>query len=304
MNRLSLTISIFLYSFIPFTASSQSTEKLSITHGPYLQNVSDTAATIIFTTNKLVVPGVYLSCDGADFKLIRNSTDGLINVGDDIHKVRLTGLKPGKEYSYKLYVKEVLDMRPYVNLDGKYGDSIISEVFKFKTLDRSADEIKFTVFNDTHNKAGMISRLLDVNDIEAQDFYFYNGDIINYVKDLELPFRAFLDTSVNRFASQIPFFYVRGNHETRGTYAKEFKKFYFVYLKNLESTLNKVYKELNLYLKSAADMGYNEVILTKWKIQEVQSVDWDRSEVIELCDQYNISYSGVIMSRDFDKLKI
>jgi predicted phosphodiesterase len=224
MNRLSLTISIFF--FITYVVLGQTDEKLNITHGPYLQNVSDTAATIIFTTNKLVVPGVYLSCDGADFKLIRNSTDGLINVGDDIHKVRLTGLKPGKEYSYKLYVKEVLDMRPYVNLDGKYGDSIISEVFKFKTLDRSADEMKFTVFNDTHNKAGMISRFLDGNDIEAQDFYFYNGDIINYVKDLELPFRAFLDTSVNRFASQIPFFYVRGNHETRGTYAKEFKKFF------------------------------------------------------------------------------
>jgi len=225
MNRLYLTFFIFFFVSIINVVSAQTTEKLSITHGPYLQNVSDSTATIVFNTNKLVVPGVLLSSDGADFKLIRNSTDGLINVGDDIHKVRITGLKSGKEYSYKLFVKEVLDMRPYVNLDGKYGDSITSEVFKFKTLDKSADVIRFTVFNDTHNKAGMISRFLDGNDIEEQDFYILNGDIINNLPGKELPYKAFIDTLVNRFAAEKPFFFVRGNHETRGSYANHFKDY-------------------------------------------------------------------------------
>ncbi len=223
MNRIHLTISIFF--FITFVVAAQTTEKLNITHGPYLQNVSDTAATVVFTTNKLVVPGVYLSYNDTDSKLIRNSTDGLINVGDDIQKVRITGLKPGKEYSYKLFAKEILDMRPYVNLDGKYGDSIISEVFKFKTLDKSADVVRFTVFNDTHNKAGMISHFLDVNDIEQQDFYILNGDIINNLPEKELPYKTFIDTLVNRFAAEKPFFFVRGNHETRGSYANHFKDY-------------------------------------------------------------------------------
>ena len=81
-------------------------------------------------------------------------------------------------------------------------------------------------------------------------------------------------------------------------------EFYKMYLREMENMLNRSYKELNKYLKSAADMGYNEVVLTKYKILEVQSVDWDRPEVISLCDKYNISYSGVINSRDFNKLKI
>lgn len=34
--------------------------------------------------------------------------------------------------------------------------------------------------------------------------------------DLEGPFTSFIDTSVNLFASSIPFEMVRGNHETRG----------------------------------------------------------------------------------------
>ncbi len=226
MKKTVLTLVIYLTATILLSAREKSHSKLSVTHGPYLQNVTDTSATIMFTTNKLVVPGVLLSEDGSEFKLIQNSTDGLINVGDDIHKVRLTGLKPGHEYEYKLFAKEVLDMRPYVNLDGKYGNSIVSSVFRFRTFDRNSDEVRFTVFNDIHNKAGLLSRFLDGNNIENQDFYIFNGDILNYVKSMDLPYKVFIDTCVNRFASEKPFLFVRGNHETRGTYASELKSFF------------------------------------------------------------------------------
>jgi predicted phosphodiesterase len=72
----------------------------------------------------------------------------------------------------------------------------------------------------------MLSRFLDHNDIEKQDFYVFNGDIINYISDPEFPYKAFIDTIVNRFAAEKQFFFVRGNHETRGTYAKDFKQFF------------------------------------------------------------------------------
>jgi len=226
MNKTFFTLTILFLALASSPASAQNVEPLRITHGPYLQNMTDTSVTIMFTTNKIVVPGVYLKAGDEDFKLIRNSTDGQINVGEGLQKVRITGLEPGREYEYKVYAKQILDLRPYVNLDKKYGDSIVSKVFKFKTLDPSVKEISFTVFNDTHNKAGMISRFLDGIDINAQDFYVFNGDIINYISDLELPYKTFIDTAVNRFASEKPFFIVRGNHETRGTYAKDFKQFF------------------------------------------------------------------------------
>ena len=38
-------------------------------------------------------------------------------------------------------------------------------------------------------------------------------------------YSSFIDTCVNRFATQIPFYYVRGNHETRGQYARQLKEF-------------------------------------------------------------------------------
>jgi hypothetical protein len=53
---------------------------------------------------------------------------------------------------------------------------------------------------------------------------------------------------------------------------KEFKKFYFLYLKNTEDMLNKQYKYLNKYLQTAAEMKYNELILDNWKILEIYSL--------------------------------
>ncbi len=207
---------------LSLTVQAHITEKLRITHGPYLQNVTNHAATIIFTTNKLVVPGVYLRPDQGDFKLVRNSTDGMIDIGDDIHKIRITGLQPGKTYEYKLFAKEIIQLQPY---SCKYGDSLVSETFRFKMPVPGAREIRFTVFNDVHDKAAMLDRFLDGNDIEDQDFYLLNGDIISYLQDENQPYQSFLDVCVKRFATEKPFFYVRGNHETRGRYARQLKNY-------------------------------------------------------------------------------
>ena len=78
-------------------------DALLITHGPYLQNVTEQGVTIVFTTSKLVVPGVMLSSDGENFELIQNSRDGLINVGDNIHKVRIDHLESGTNYHERLF---------------------------------------------------------------------------------------------------------------------------------------------------------------------------------------------------------
>ena len=78
--------------------SSQNEDDLIFSHGPYLQNVTKTSATIIFNTNKLVVPGVLIKWGDVEFKLVQNSNNGLLEVGDNIHKIRIENLEPGKKY--------------------------------------------------------------------------------------------------------------------------------------------------------------------------------------------------------------
>lgn len=39
-------------------------------------------------------------------------------------------------------------------------------------------------------------------------------------------FDGFMDTATKLFASEIPMYYTRGNHETRGAFATEFQRYF------------------------------------------------------------------------------
>jgi len=197
-------------------------EDLKIIHGPYIQNVSETGATVIFMTNALVVSGVMIRSGNKEFELIQNSDDGLFNVGSNIHKVKINNLVPGTLYEYKLFACEIIDYKPY---RCELGDTIISDTFKFKTFEAGKKKINFTVFCDIHDRSEKLGKYLDSNDIQNQDCYFLNGDIMGHIEEENQIFTSFLDTCVDRFASEIPFFYVRGNHETRGKFARELKNY-------------------------------------------------------------------------------
>lgn len=79
---------------------------------------------------------------------------------------------------------------------------------------------------------------------------------------------------------------------------------YRLYLTEMEYFLNKSYKVLNTYLKNAADMKYNEIILTKWEILDAWCLDYEQPAVINKLSKLGISYAGVMPRRDLSKLKI
>jgi len=205
-----------------FQSSAQGIDDLKITHGPYLQNVTETGATIIFNTNKSVAPGLMINSGSGKFELIQNSHDGLFDVGDNIHKVRLENLQPGQQYEYRVFACEIKNYQPY---KCTFGDTLFSKSFTFKTFDPDVDHINFTVFCDVHDKAGKLNKYLDFNNVDKQDCYFLNGDIMGHIEEEAQLYSSFLDVCVNRFAKEKPFFYVRGNHETRGQFARQLKDY-------------------------------------------------------------------------------
>ncbi len=81
-------------------------------------------------------------------------------------------------------------------------------------------------------------------------------------------------------------------------------KIYRLYLKEMESMLNKNYKVLIEYLKTAADMKYNEIVLTKWEIMDSWCLEYEQPFVIEQFGKLGISYAGVMARRDLGSLKI
>ncbi len=85
---------------------------------------------------------------------------------------------------------------------------------------------------------------------------------------------------------------------------KEQVKFYKRYLEEIERYINQGgYKELNKYLKSAAEMSYNEVIMERVQILEVSCVEIEQQYIIDKLKELNITYDGLINYHDIKKIK-
>ncbi|HNY14557.1 MAG TPA: FN3 domain-containing metallophosphoesterase family protein [Bacteroidales bacterium] len=200
-------------------------ENLLVTHGPWIQNLTSSGVTIVWTTNKPAIPGITLTLPDGKTKFIRNSHFGNIDGGGLLHKVAIENLEPGTTYKYALNSVQVLKYQAYRVY---YGDTLTGKNMIFATPPDKSDKVTFTVFNDVHELSGKLGSYLRNNDRKAQDLYFFNGDMINYLQEHDQIFRGFLDTSVFYFASVKPFYYVRGNHESRGYLARDLRD-YFVY---------------------------------------------------------------------------
>jgi predicted phosphodiesterase len=207
-------------------------EKIAITHGPYLQQPTENSIMVLWFTNVNCVSSVEYGT-GENLKTfpqwgsipvsVRSSRHGLVEANTRFHKVMLTNLEPGKTYLYRVVSKEIKQFKPYEVI---YGDSVVSEVYRFKKLEPGKKEFSFCVFQDIHENAGRLDTMLQSIFWENIDLVFYNGDTLDYFETEADIFDGFLDVSVQRFAKEIPLILVRGNHETRGKMARNLMDYF------------------------------------------------------------------------------
>lgn len=215
----------FLISGFSWLVNAQD---IKIVHGPYIQALSQHEVTIIWITDKDAVSWVEIAGDGKEHFYAREREKhvelihGKRNTGT-LHRVRVTGLSQGTSYRYRVVSKEIIVHEGYRVL---YGSVVSTDVFKkaplkFTTLDSQKQSTSFRVVNDIHNKSQSLHDLLeDVNPANT-DFVVFNGDMISTVDSQRTIFNGFMDASVKLFASEVPIFYVRGNHELRGAYSNQ-----------------------------------------------------------------------------------
>ena len=200
------------------SAFSQDAEKLNIIHGPYLQAVTESSATVVWFTNRDCISRVeYSPADGNDVKAAFASHHGLVDANARIHRIPLTGLKPGVRYKYRVVSREIVKFDPY---QVTFGDTIVEGPYFVQTWNPQKGEFSFCVVNDIHEDASRLDSLLNQVPLNTLDIVFLNGDIMNHWSREHQPFDGFLDLCVRRFARETPFVYVRGNHETRGALAR------------------------------------------------------------------------------------
>ncbi|MBC5646441.1 metallophosphoesterase family protein [Parabacteroides sp. BX2] len=229
MNKISL---LFILSVL-ITFSAYAQDDIKITHAPYLQNLGENEVTIVWTANKPSIGWVELAPDDGThyYQTERpkffNAKNG-IKLTSTVHSVHLTGLKPGTRYRYRVYSQEVLS---HVGWRVIYGNVAATSVYgkqplTFLTSDHSRQSVNFAMVNDIHGKSDLLEKLISHCDLKKTDMFLFNGDMVSIFNNEKEIFEGFMDKATELFASEIPMYYTRGNHETRGSFAIAFQDYF------------------------------------------------------------------------------
>lgn len=203
--------------------------RIHFTCMPYLQNVTENEATIVWATDRDAVSWVEVAPDddshfyATERPKYFDTTLGKKNIGT-LHHITLRNLEPGTTYRYRIYSQEVTRN---VEKDTRYGAVTATDVYrgkplKFTTMVPDKHGVHFGVVNDIHEKSERYAKLIQAVDSTAVDFMILNGDMVNNMDSISQAYNGFLNESSKLFATSKPFYMVRGNHETRGTQSQRY----------------------------------------------------------------------------------
>ncbi|HNQ72164.1 MAG TPA: metallophosphoesterase family protein [Verrucomicrobiota bacterium] len=133
-------------------------------------------------------------------------TFGFVPQGEDILRVRVAGLSPGKNYRVRSVTRAADN-----------DETQVSAWKTFRTLDPTAHRTHFTMWNDTHIHNDTIRALHQVT--PAADFLLWNGDTCNDWTRDELLVPTLLHPGECDITERAPLFITWGNHDVRGAHA-------------------------------------------------------------------------------------
>lgn len=224
---------LLLLCVLLLSVSVYAQEGIKLAHGPYLQNMGPDEVTIVWLSDKPSVGWVELAPDdGSNFYATErprffDAKNGVKNTST-IHTVKLKGLNPGTNYRYRVFAQEVLS---HIGHKIVYGDYAATNVYSkkplvFRTSDPANQTISFAMVNDIHGNNELLENLVSKCDLKKTDFIIFNGDMVSVFNEENHIFNGFMDKATALFASEIPMYYTRGNHETRGAFATEFQRYF------------------------------------------------------------------------------
>lgn len=223
-------IAVILLLFVCQAMSGANPERIKIDKGPYLQAVGENEFTVCWRTNINSVGWIEIAPDDGThfYQKVRpkhfDSTYGRKNIGR-FHKVRISGLKPGTTYRYRVMQNSVLLDEDYTRIiygEGFGSDILAHKPFQVTTLDPTKKSVKFAVGNDFHEKDSLLRKAFANAREKKYDFVMFNGDMTTRMKNEDYIFDNYLQSASELFATDIPFYMNRGNHENRGSFATRY----------------------------------------------------------------------------------
>ncbi|WP_099465118.1 endonuclease/exonuclease/phosphatase family protein [Parabacteroides provencensis] len=183
---------------------------------PYLQNPLEGGITVMWQTTVPCYSWVEYGTDTLNLKRARTLVDGQVICNDLHNKIRLENIQAGQKYYYRVCSQEIMLYQAYKK---EFGETAVSPFYSF-TLPKS-DDTDFTmlVFNDLHKNVSTLDALYEQVKNIPYSFVVFNGDCVaeSHTEEEALSFLTHLNEKVN--ASQVPVFYIRGNHEIRDAFS-------------------------------------------------------------------------------------
>lgn len=182
---------------------------------PYLQNPFDNGITVSWFTNVPTHSWVEYGTDPSMPLRKELIVDGQVICNTKQHKIRLTDLRPGITYYYRVCSREITLYRAYKK---EFGETARSDMYTFK-IPAATTEFTALIFNDLHKQNKVLDFLYDRVKDNTYDFVVFNGDCIDDPENEAeaIHFLSYMNEKVH--AETIPVFYLRGNHEIRNAYS-------------------------------------------------------------------------------------
>ena len=212
-----------------------SAKGIKVTHGPWICDMDSTGVTIVWVTDVPGISYVEMATDSTDHfysktrKRYYAAEAGRRILTDSVHCVRIRGLKPDSKYRYRVVTQALKDWcnDDWVTLGGlAWSDVWKKKPYEFKTYPEKPREITFLVLNDIHERPQFMKELCKNVDLKKLDFVLLNGDMSNRIRSQKHIMDAYLDTCVSMFATDVPLFFNRGNHELRGEFADYLNRYF------------------------------------------------------------------------------
>ncbi|MFC1538916.1 metallophosphoesterase [Candidatus Latescibacterota bacterium] len=217
MKKSVILIVCFLYG----TLNVSHAEQPHFSTVPYLQNPAEENVTIMWHTDTPAYGWIEYGKTDAFGEKADMVVDGLRNANTTRHKIRLANLEPGTTYFYRACIKPIKKFEPYRVV---FEDIVYSETYTFQTLSAGGSPISFAIFNDLHNNYAMFDSLCATVDGIDYQFSVFNGDCFADPQSEKDVIEALTNYNAGITANSRPPIYIRGNHESRGSYARELKK--------------------------------------------------------------------------------
>jgi len=185
---------------------------------PYLQCLSPTSMAVLWQTHEPAYGWVEYGETTALGSKRDTSIHGLRAANVTEHRVVLDGLRPGTNYWYRVCFKPIRKFQAY---KVEFGPEWSSEAASFQTLPAPGQNVSALIFNDLHNDIGLFRQLRRAAGDGPFDFSLFNGDCFADPMTAAPTLSVLSAYTQGAQADRRPAFFLRGNHETRGAFARQ-----------------------------------------------------------------------------------